>query len=68
MKAEDIAASLSPLERELIEGTSQGWGSWMWAVSGDLIRKGLMADEGVVRILTPLGKEVRFHLMKERGE
>lgn len=56
---QEIAESLSDLELELLTGRTKGWGSWMWAVSGDLIAKGLMkADSDTKRSLTPLGEAV----------
>jgi hypothetical protein len=63
---EIINAGLSDLERELIMGTSKGWGSWMWGVSGDLVRKGLMFNEAPgVRALTPRGEAVRAILSEQ---
>jgi hypothetical protein len=64
---EIVDAGLSDLEVELIKGTSKGWGSWMWGVSGDLVRKGIMFNKASgCRQFTDLGFAVRA-ILSEQG-
>lgn len=69
MTPEDIvrvARGLSDLERELLLGTSKSWGSWMWGVSGELIRKGLFVQHSETsRGPSAFGEQVRSHLQTQ---
>ncbi len=57
---EQVAASLTPMERELFLGEAKDWGSWMFGVGGDLVGKGLgHKHDGSIYFDTPLADEVR---------
>jgi hypothetical protein len=59
-----VAASLTSLERSLMCDDELGWGSWMWDVGMDLVRKGLMARVGPGKIdYTDLGLLVKAYLL-----
>lgn len=69
----ELADSLTPLERELLLGESDGWGSWMFECGAGLCAKGLgRRDNGSIYFDTPLAKDMIAHLRslatgKEQG-
>ena len=58
-RADELAESLGPLERELLLGESGGWGSWMFECGAGLCAKGLgRRQNGSIYFDTPLAKQV----------
>lgn len=55
----DIVERLTPLEIELLTGTSSGWGSWMFECGEGLCARGLGRKENCsIYFDTPLAKRV----------
>lgn len=58
-----IAQSLTQHEKDLLLGTPEGWGSWMWDVGRGLVKKGLgTMGPGTIEFNTPLANQVRLAL------
>ncbi|MDP9412696.1 MAG: hypothetical protein M3Q08_01090 [Pseudomonadota bacterium] len=63
--AREIAASLTPLERDLFMGRCERWGSWMFTAGAHLCSLGLgRRDGGSIYFDTPLADEVRAALSR----
>jgi hypothetical protein len=65
-----LAASLSDLERSLVFGTNERWGSWMFMVGSDLVAKGLGRRDGRGSIYfdTPLADALRASSPQEGND
>lgn len=64
----ELANELTPLERELLLGESEGWGSWMFECGAGLCAKGLgRRSNGSIYFDTPLAKDMIDHLRTLQG-
>jgi len=66
LNPEDVLAKLTPLDRDLLMGRCESWGSWMWDCAGELVRLGLgTRRNGSIQFDTPLADAIRALLTSE---
>ena len=67
--AEKIADRLSDLERDILLGRCDGWGSWMFSAGSRLVSLGLGTKRaGSISFDTDLAGQVRSILLERTGD